>query len=803
MADEKNDLPPPPPGYTPAQSALPPPPPGYSEMPQPGLLESFGRGAVEGATFGFDDKLGMSKEAREASRKANPWTHFFGEVAGGVVPMAAAALLPTGAGQAAAAGRGAQLLSRGAGLVRSAMVPGEINSLGQAIYQGGKIGATYGGLSGAGHADVKDDDSYLDAAKKRLGEGAVGALTGAAIGAPLGAASHGVFRAGEYLGGLKAAADAETGAGRGALTTALKGLERDKISPDDLIKAIRSEFPDDTAAHSGGITKRFWGGLQNKQPITADQVEEVVRRAGAGQDASEISAALKAKMGGTGPGEGAVQSLLDELAERHLGPMTIMDRAANTGKPGSGDNTQWTMRAAAATPGEPKTIAREMLLDRQQGAGTRISDLFQRVLGTQDFDAAVAKHESRIASAADRMYGAARANEQPFDLNPVFNSWEAKFGNMRGPIPDAVMSAINSMRSTQPVLNQAGNLAKQPPGGIVNKAPPMDLDGFIYARQGLFDAKNAAAKDGKLGLARELGKLYDDITQEVAKTNPVWKEANDFFRDGKLGPQSAEAGAKMSLRLNNQSREGMQDFASAVSTERKTQSALNKAQAALKDAEARQDTAAAATARIEVDRLSAKVDAAQAQQELYKLGLMRSISDKYLINEGETHNLTKQLLKPGAQKILREVLKDDAEAVIKQLKAEAAMHRTYSSQFGSQTTPLREHIDELNWAPNFEAAWSNLGFSNVLQLAQEYAARTINTKRNTELMKIYTELDPLKQIEFLNAMKNLQTVRHAYGNTAGKTTLGVTADVLPAHEAAVDAERRHPTPVMPVFKKKP
>lgn len=114
----------------------------------PGLWESFGRGAAEGATLGFDDKLGLDKERREASKRANPWTHFLGEAAGSVVPMVAATLLPTGASQAAAAGRGAQLLTKGAGLVRGALVPGEIASVGQAIGQGTKLGAVYGGLTG-------------------------------------------------------------------------------------------------------------------------------------------------------------------------------------------------------------------------------------------------------------------------------------------------------------------------------------------------------------------------------------------------------------------------------------------------------------------------------------------------------------------------------------------------------------------------------------------------------------------------------------------------------------------------------
>jgi hypothetical protein len=162
----------------------------------PGLLESFGRGALSGAMFGFEDEAGVADKYRQArSRAANPWTHFAGEIAGGLAPMAAAAVLPTGAGQAAAAGRAASLAARGAGLVRRALVPGEIGTLAQAAGQGAKLGAVYGGLSGAGHADPSSSDTLADAAIKRTIGAAQGAGTGVLIGAPTGGALHGASRA--------------------------------------------------------------------------------------------------------------------------------------------------------------------------------------------------------------------------------------------------------------------------------------------------------------------------------------------------------------------------------------------------------------------------------------------------------------------------------------------------------------------------------------------------------------------------------------------------------------------------------
>ena len=379
----------------------------------PGVAESFFRGVPEGAAFGFDDKLGMDQERREASRHANPWAHFMGELTGSIVPMAAATLLPTGAGQVAAGARAANIANRGAKLVRAAMVPGEIATAGQAAGQGAKLGAVYGGLSGAGHTDVTDADTTAEALVKRGIGGLKSSAFGAAIGAPLGVAGHGIYRGAQNVGNLFADASAETaGAGKGALVTATKKLEQDRINPQQIIDAIRTEFPDatQTAAGTPGapLSRRFWGDIGNKQPITADQVETAVRMSMAGESPATISSTLSPGGKGTGPGEQAVKTLLDELAERHLGPLNLVDRAAMA-RPGAGDNTQMSMRAAAATPGEHVGIARENLLERQVGAQGRFGQLFDRMLGSSDYEGIAAKHTNDLQNAGARTYGHAFA----------------------------------------------------------------------------------------------------------------------------------------------------------------------------------------------------------------------------------------------------------------------------------------------------------------------------------------------------------------------------------------------------------
>lgn len=221
--------------------------------PKIGIPETLLRSSIEGATFGVDDKLGMDKERREASRRQNPWAHLAGEVMGGIVPMAGAALLPTGATQVAAAGRAAQLLGKGAGLVRGAMVPAEAATLGQAALQGAKVGATYGGLSGAGHADVKPDASWGDAAAERLIGGAKSAAVGAALGPVVGAAGYGLGKAigagaNRVMPELRDVMAATTNPELQGVRDFMRQAGYDKYTIADLA-ALRDKLRDPTQAH--------------------------------------------------------------------------------------------------------------------------------------------------------------------------------------------------------------------------------------------------------------------------------------------------------------------------------------------------------------------------------------------------------------------------------------------------------------------------------------------------------------------------------------------------------------------------
>lgn len=713
----------------------------------PGLLESFGRGAAEGATFGFDDKLGLDKERREASRKANPWTHFMGEMAGSLVPM-------VGTGGLGAVAKGAGMLPRAARAVSAVMAPGEIATMGQAVGQGAKLGAVYGGLSGMGHTNVEPEDTLPDAIGKRIWEGGKGAAVGALVGAPLGAVGHGLYRGAQSLGTMRAVAQSEVEPGTGALVTAAERLKRDRITPDDLIAQIKAELP---AARNG---------------VGDQEIETIVSRYLAGDSAQDISALLTQKGIQQTPQD--IQVLLDDLAARHLPPTNIVDRAGMV-RPGSGDNTQMTMRAAAATPGEHLGVAREKLLERQIGAGGRMNSLFDNLIGSSDYEAVEAAKKAAHKQAGVNAYSLAYLNEQPFNIQPILDKWAAKYDGKTGPIPRGIMAEINDLW-----------------GG--NKTAPATLEDFILARQGLFDAKRAAAKD-RPSLASKLNELYDEISDVVGKTNPLWKEANTIWRDGKAAEEAMKAGASMSTRLNSASRENFAFFTRAQKSADAAQKEVDQLTQKIQTAAA-QGTQPAASDLAAVINAQARLDAAQAEQDLFKVGLVRALTDKLVQNKGETHDLTKELLLPGAQKMLREVLGKDADVFFNAVKAEQAVNRTFRSQFGSQTTPLREAVDELNWAPSFHASLVNpLHWpSKVMDLAAQYAARNVNARRNTDLIKLYTETDPIKQLEILRAMQTLHTARSNAGNLAGKPVIGAGSGALPEALVAGESDYRRIPP---------
>jgi hypothetical protein len=114
-----------------------------SAAPEESMWKGAGRAALQGATFGFGDEMGLTDRAKESAFKANhPVVDFLAKMGGGLVaPAAAVALAPeaAGVGTAAAIGGGMGLLS-GAGEADGSLADRA---------KGAAIGGLLGGAGGA------------------------------------------------------------------------------------------------------------------------------------------------------------------------------------------------------------------------------------------------------------------------------------------------------------------------------------------------------------------------------------------------------------------------------------------------------------------------------------------------------------------------------------------------------------------------------------------------------------------------------------------------------------------------------
>lgn len=757
----------------------------------PGIGESMWRGAVDNATFGLGSKLGFSKERDEASRKANPWSHFFGEALGTIPMMLGAAALPEVA-VPATAGRIAAGAARGVNLARAALVPGEMNTLGQTIGQTAKLGATYGGLEGAGHADVQPGDTLEDALKKRAQGAAIGAGEGVVLSPLTGGLTHGALRLAQGVTQPLAEATSEgVPGGTGAARRFANVMGQDRITPDDLITQIRNEHAD-AAQRTPSPT---WGDPANPQAWDPDMIEGILRSSMAGQTPADIATSMQASHPGITPQQ--IQDLSHGLADQYLSPLNLVDRAG-LARPGGGRKTQMSMRAAIASPGESQGIASEALLNRQLEAGNRIGNLMDETMGSRDLEGVQAAHERMMQSAVDQAYDIARTNEQPFDLNPIFEKWQRRYQNQAGPIADAVNSALNGMRSKQPVVRQTppetGSLPPLrqqplganwlPPGatgqeslatgtGLMDRAPPTDLEGFIDARSGLRETINNLPLTATRTRAT-LNKLYGEISDHVAETNPDWKIANDLSRDGAAGREALEAGQETGVNLNSRSRANLGEFTQAQRDGVQAQGDLTAANDAINQYHTT-GVGDLPTLQAEQARAQARLTAAVARQGLFRVGMVRKHMDELIANKGMTTDLTRRMLTPGGRQIYRTVLGDaDGTRFVNELEKEAQIHRTYASQHGSQTTPLAEAIDEQNMGgEGVEISHNPLHWvGKAISLAHKWAASRINGQRNTALTNLYTEQGRLRQLEILRALRNLQAVRTNTTRAVGQPLLG-------------------------------
>lgn len=247
---------------------------------------------------------------------------------------------------------------------------------------------------------------------------------------------------------------------------------------------------------------------------------------------------------------------------------------------------------------------------------------------------------------------------------------------------------------------------------------------------------------------RELTRFRNELYDAVSAHNPAWRVANDAAADGFAAQRALNLGMEYAGRLGPQTREQLTRYRAM----------------------------------------------SEPEQELYRIGVAQRLHER-IMNRQDTHDLTSELRLPGVRQALRTILGDrEANTLFRRIDREFATTRTYREQFGSQTTPLREAIDELSWAPRFQSVWDLMSPSKIAEQAAIWAARNMNERRNTQLLNMLTTTDPVQQLNLLRSLGPLHQARSVAGRRVGVPTVGALAAGVPNALAGVlaDMQRQQP-----------
>jgi hypothetical protein len=695
---------------------------------------------LDTGTFGFANRW-QDRERLALARKEYPVASFAGD-ATAVVGQAAVLGPAAGAARAAQAagtlGRAGSLGAKAVVGVENILMPSAgFATVGQAALTGARVGAANSALHAFGSTVTDPGSTWSDVAQQSAAKGAMGAAIGGALG-PV------AYKIGEGISLARAARNEMANADTASLAAIDRALARDRIDPATLRAQI--EVPQ-------------YGRL------TSEQITDAARRAEAGESTKAIASQF-------GTNASTVLDAVRRFEAQNSSPLNIVDRASLTA-PAGGQNTAWTLRAAMASPGEGRAIAASKLTDRQLGQHERIVEQIGRMVSNAD----PAVKLAQMKQAQQAAYDAANRAAQPFDLAPVLATWDQRSGApnsaiskgieaavslfrgstkvlgddveravtrpMMTPVRDASGAITAYQRTMVPVLDESGRPVMQIVKGsdVTRLSPVSSLQEFQRAKMDL-DQMIAQSMNGYQAtpLTRELQRFKSDLMEEVSRTNPVWREANDLFFENRAAERLLGVGENQSLRMTPENRKEIAKI-----------SGLHKVLASRK---ATADEKAVAAASL----------------DLYRDGLAQALAARAL-NKPQGHDHTAELLTPSARFILTSVMgRPRASEFIRFLEREAATTRTYRGLGGSQTTPLREAIDELN-GPALLA--SGVDWINPMAVARALVAKgaaRLSESRNNRMIPLMVEENAQKQLQLL---RDLETMRAA-------RTVGGRAGIWPA-----------------------
>lgn len=685
---------------------------------RPRIEAALETGSMSGPDY---DKARDTQWARDdAYAKLNPVRSLALETTGALPTMVVPGLGAGRVAQAAArTGAPAAGLSRAQRLMRASGFGGEIGSVGA---EAGAMGAKSAALA-SGLASREDTPQ--------------GRVTDAAIGAPFG---YGLGRGGSAIGTrLAAGAEELVDMGRvggsanlGAITALRRGLERDGVTTDQLRASITPQT---------GRAQIMPGGhraiLDAYGAEVANGATDVAARQAA---ARAYNAFAQASGSNLAPGTLAahVRRVVGGYMDANEIPMAIDEVARLAG--GRGQNMSWTRRAAAASPSEGREGIFNAVTSRQEDIIPAVRERINQTLGDSHYERNLRSLTLANREAEGQLYRSARNAEVPFDLSSVFDEVNATYA-FRGGDAKRLMSEASQIMRGNPL----------PDGGYERHT----IDTYIQSRGQLNDLIDSSMRqngDGTTSPTTATAALMDlkrKMNDIVGALNPAWRTANKLTAGGRSVENTMRDGERMKLSMSDGHTRRMVNR-----VEELRQSARNLSRVSTPTAEQQ-----------------ALLNLTRNQIAAAQMGFARTVHSE-LSRLGDTHDVSKLFMKggrgaqDGARRIMSVMMGDDAPRFMDMMKRAQIAGTTYKNQFNSQTTPLRETIDELNQNGKVAGAAKAMSYwlnprAMASDLAEAISSR-LNAARNTELLRRYetTTQNPSEFFALLDELDNHALQRH-------------------------------------------
>lgn len=716
---------------------------------RPRIQAAIETGAVSGPEY---EKARDEQFARDdAYRQANPGTAFAAEVVGAIPTMFIPGLGAARVGRAAVQGAtAANQLTRGQ---QAARLAGFGPGVGSAAHEAGVLGAKSAALYGAGASREEDAG--------RLIEGLASAPFGYAAGQLGQRALQPLVGGMERLAELRRVGSAPE---YGALSAMRRNMRADSVTPDNIRDAVIPRLGSrsyDRDAAEAALTA-YGDAVRDEVGSAADRAARQAAR----QAYRDTMRARGATLADRTLDDQANQ-IINTYRRNNEIPQTL-DEVAKRATGGRGQNLEWSRRAVMAQPGEGRASIVQALNERQESIIPTVRARVENTITGDDILDIEQSLIQRNRAIENRLYETARANEKPFDLRPEIDGL-SRANAFQGPeLRRKYQEALDLMRGEDRHTLSSYIQART------------ELNDMIEDSYRVNEATGTRRPTSLTGPLIELKKRLDDT---VMAANPAFRTANEVARGGRSAEQALQEGASINLSGRDKKTRQILRRVSTINEE------INRL-----STEARKAQRSGGQLSPEKE---ARLALLENQRDAYRLGFSE-VMQKALDPLGDYHDVSKLFLKGGRgaqrgpREVLRTMLGDEADGFMDLIENARSATSSYRSLQGSQTTPLREAIDDQN-VPSSIAGMMEYPYlaltnpSEIFRRLADVAARRFQRGRDAELGQLYSRMtdDPQNFFDTLRRMEQMQAQM-----PRGFTAEGVNYYSAPgAFSSAINAAR--------------